>query len=176
MGKGWYVVHTYSGYEEKVKETLENKCKSMDMEDKITQIIIPTEEVMDIKKGKKKIEERKAYPGYLFIEMEMDTKIWHMVKSTPGVTGFVGPGKRPIPLRAQEIENVLNRKEKVVLQPVLRLRFEKNETVRITEGPFTNFTGVVEEVNLSRGKLTVLVTIFGRSTPVELEFSQVQKL
>ena len=176
MVKEWFVVHTYSGYEEKVKETLENKRKSMGLEDKIAQIIIPTEEVMDIKGKKKTISERKIYPGYLLIEMEMDTKIWHVIRTTPGITGFVGPGKRPMPLMPAEVESILKRKEKVVLQPSLRVLFEKNETVKIVEGPFTNFTGTVEEVNPSQGRLKVLVTIFGRATPVELEFSQVQKL
>jgi len=176
MAKGWFVIHTYSGYEEKVKGALENKCKSRNLKDKIIQIVIPTEEVMDIKGKKKTISERKVYPGYLLIEMEMDTKTWHVVKSTPGITGFVGPGKRPISLMPAEVEGILKRKERVATQPVLRYRFEKNETVRITEGPFANFTGIVEEISPSRGKLKVLVTIFGRATPVELEFSQVQKL
>lgn len=176
MAKGWFVVHTYSGYEEKVKETLENKCKSMNLEDKIIQIVIPKEEVMDIKGKKKTIIEKKVYPGYLLIEMEMDTKTWHVVKSTPGITGFVGPGKRPMPLMPTEVEGILKRKERVAVQPAMRFRFEKNETVRITDGPFANFTGAVEEISPSRGKLKVLVTIFGRATPVELEFSQVQKL
>jgi transcriptional antiterminator NusG len=148
----------------------------MNLEDKIMQIVVPTEEVMDIKGKKKTISERKVYPGYILIEMEMDTKTWHVVKSTPGITGFVGPGKRPMSLMPAEVENILKRREKVVIQPAMRCRFEKNETVRITEGPFANFTGVVEDVSPSRGKLKVLVTIFGRSTPVELEFSQVEKL
>jgi transcription termination/antitermination protein NusG len=176
MAKEWFVVHTYSGYEEKVKGALDNKIKSMNLEDKIAQVVVPKEDVMDVKGKKKTITERKVYPGYILIEMEMDTKIWHVVKSTPGITGFVGPGKRPMPLTSVEVENILKRKERVAAQPVMRFRFEKNETVRITEGPFANFTGVVEEVSLSRGKLKVLVTIFGRATPVELEFSQVQKL
>jgi len=174
--KNWYVIHTYSGYEEKVKEALESKRKAMQMEDQIGQIVIPTEEVIDIKGKKKVVSMRKIYPGYLLIELDMSTKLWHVIRSTPGVTGFVGPGKRPTPLGSAEIASILQRKERVSPQPVPRIQFEKGETIRITDGPFTNFTGTVEEVNVSRGKIKVLVTIFGRATPVELEFSQVEKM
>ncbi|OIO03483.1 transcription termination/antitermination protein NusG [Candidatus Desantisbacteria bacterium CG_4_10_14_0_8_um_filter_48_22] len=176
MAKGWFVIHTYSQYEEKVKEALENKRKALGLEEKIMQIVIPTEEVIDIKNKKKVVMTRKIYPGYLLVEMDMDNKIWHVVRSTPGVTGFVGPGKRPITLNPEEVEGILQRKEKEATQPVPRIQFEKGETVRITDGPFTNFTGTVEEINLSRGKIKVFVTIFGRATPVEIEFTQVEKL
>jgi len=176
MAKGWFVVHTYSGYEEKVREALENKRKAMSLENKIFQIISPQVEEMEVKGKKKTIKHRKIYPGYLIVEADMDTKIWHVIKSTSGITGFVGPGKRPMPLSNLEVESILKKREKAVIQTVMRVKFEKDETVRIKEGPFANFTGIVEEVSPSRGKVKVLVTIFGRSTPVELEFSQVQKL
>lgn len=176
MAKGWFVIHTYSGYEEKVRISLENKRTSMSMENKIFQIISPQVDEVEVKGKKKTIKHKKIYPGYLLIEMDMDTKTWHLIKSTPGITGFVGPGKRPMPLTPADIENILKKKEKIATQTIMRVKFEKNETVRIKEGPFANFTGVVEEVSPSRGKVKVLVTIFGRSTPVELEFSQVQKL
>jgi len=176
MAKGWFVIHTYSGYEEKVRVSLENKRISMGMENKIFQIVSPQVDEVEVKDKKKTIKHKKIYPGYLLIEMDMDTKTWHLIKSTPGITGFVGPGKRPMPLSFADVENILKKKEKTTAQTVMRVKFEKNETVRIKEGPFANFTGLVEEVSPSRGKVKVLVTIFGRSTPVELEFSQVQKL
>jgi transcription termination/antitermination protein NusG len=176
MAKAWYVIHTYSGYEERVREALENKRKSMGIEDKILQIVVPTEEVYDVKGKKKVVKAQKVYPGYILIEMDMDNMIWHVVRSTPGVTGFVGPGKKPMSLSQPEIDNIIQRKERAAVQPIPKFKFEKNETVRIMDGPFTNFTGNVEEVNLSRARVKVLVKIFGRATPVELEFSQIEKL
>src|SRR5512146_3090472 len=172
----WYIVHSYSGFEPKVKESLESRIKAFGLEDKIGRVLIPTEAVTEVRGGKKYTSERMFYPGYVLVEMDMDDHVWHVVKSTPRVTGFVGTGQQPTPLSQDEVNQIVYRVAEGKEKPKLKVKFEKNESVRITEGPFASFTGVVDEVNEDRETLKVMVTIFGRSTPVELEFGQVEKV
>src|SRR5689334_14039564 len=172
----WYIVHTYSGFERKVKESLESRVRAFGLEDKIGRVLIPTEPVTEVRGGKKYTSERMFYPGYVLVEMDMDDHVWHVVKATPRVTGFVGTGQQPTPLSEEEVQHIVYRVGEAKDKPKLKVKFEKNETVRITEGPFASFTGVVDEVNEDRETLKVMVTIFGRSTPVELEFGQVEKV
>lgn len=172
----WYIVHTYSGFEERVKETLRQRAEALDMGDCFGEIRIPTETVVEYKGGKKRETQRKFFPGYILVEMEMSDAAWHVVKNTPKVTGFVGTGKKPTPLSQEEVDQILEQVVTAKEKPKPKYLFEKAEPVRITDGPFNNFTGVVDEVNLDRNTLKVMVTIFGRQTPVELDFSQVQKI
>lgn len=172
----WYIIHTYSGFEQKVADSLRNRAQAFGFADKIGQILIPTEEVIDVRAGKKVTSKRLMYPGYVLVEMEMSDDLWHAVKSTPRVTGFVGGGNTPVPLSATEVNDILYRQATSAERPRPKQTFEKGENVRITDGPFTNFSGRVDEVNPERNTLRVLVTIFGRSTPVELEFGQVEKV
>lgn len=174
--KNWYIIHTYSGFEQKVADSLRSRAEAFGYSQRIGQILIPTEEVVDVRGGKKVTSKRLMYPGYVLVEMEMDDDLWHAVKSTPRVTGFVGGGNTPVPLTASEVNEVLYRQASSAERPRPKQTFEKNETVRITDGPFTNFSGKVDEVNSERNTLRVLVTIFGRATPVELEFGQVEKI
>lgn len=173
MDKNWYVVHTYSGFEEKVKTSIEDKIKQKGLEDKITRILIPAEKVLEVKGKKKKETDRKFYPGYILVEMVLDDEIWHLVKNTLRVTGFVG-GATPVPLPEEEVEVILQQMEKGPV-PVMKSQFEKGENVRIIDGPFSNFVGYVDEVDTDHGRMRVMVSIFGRQTPVELAFSQVEK-
>lgn len=173
MGKNWYVVHTYSGFEEKVKISLEEKIENRGLQDKITKILIPTERIIELKAGKKKESDKKFYPGYILVEMELDDETWHMVKSTPRVTGFVG-GKNPVTIPEEEVEIIIQQVEKGPA-PQIKTQFQKGESVRITDGPFSNFNGYVEDVDMDHGRLRVMVSIFGRQTPVELNFFQVEK-
>ena len=174
--KSWYIIHTYSGFENKVAESLRTRSLAFGFADKLGQILIPTEEVMELRNGKKVISKRMLYPGYVLVEIEMSDELWHAVKNTPRVTGFVGGGNTPVPLTADEVNGVLYRQTTAAEKPRPKLNFEKNETVRIIDGPFTNFSGKVDEVNTDRNTLRVMVTIFGRSTPVELDFLQVEKI
>ncbi len=176
MAKQWYIVHTYSGFEKKVKESLESRVAAFGLEEKIGQIMIPTEDVMEVRGGKKVVSPRMFYPGYVLVEMEMDDYTWHVVRSTPRVTGFVGTGQTPTPLSEEEVHNILYRMTVSTDKPKPRVTFDRNDQVRIVDGPFANFTGVVEDVNSDRSTLKVSVTIFGRSTPVELDFGQVEKM
>ena len=173
--KNWFIIHTYSGFENKVKESLQTRADAFGFADKIGQILIPTEEVVELRNGKKVTSKRLVYPGYVLVEMEMNDELWHAVKATPRVTGFVGGGEKPVPLTADEVNSVLYRQATSAERPRPKLSFEKNENVRIIEGPFANFSGKVDEVNPERNTLRVMVTIFGRSTPVELDFLQVEK-
>ncbi|MCL4456473.1 MAG: transcription termination/antitermination protein NusG [Nitrospirae bacterium] len=173
MAKNWYVVHTYSGFEEKVKISIEERVRLKGLEDKITRILIPTEKVIEIKGRKKKETDKKFYPGYILVEMELDDETWHLVKNTLRVTGFVG-GARPVALPEEEVEMIMQQLERGPA-PVVKSQFEKGENVRITDGPFTNFVGYVDEVDMDHGRLRVMVSIFGRQTPVELSFSQAEK-
>ena len=175
MAMQWYIIHTYSGFERKVKESLESRVAAFGLQDKIGQVLIPTEDVLEVRGGKKVVTPRMFYPGYVLVEMEMDDYTWHVVRSTPRVTGFVGTGQTPSPLSDEEVQNILHRAATPSDRPKPKLVFERNEQVRIVDGPFANFTGVVEEVNSDRSTLKVSVTIFGRSTPVELDFGQVEK-
>jgi transcription termination/antitermination protein NusG len=172
----WYIIHSYSGFERKVRESLESRVQAFGLQEKIGRVLIPTESVTEVRGGKKYTSERMFYPGYVLVEMDMDDHVWHVVKSTPRVTGFVGTGQQPTPLSEEEVQNIVYRVGESKDKPKLKVKFEKNETVRITEGPFASFTGVVDEVNEDRETLKVMVTIFGRSTPVELEFGQVEKV
>lgn len=174
-GTCWYVVHTYSGYERKVKQSLEERVRTMGLQDQIRDVLIPTEDVVEMKSGKKVVTAKKFFPGYLLVRMLMDDQVWHLVKNTPRVTGFVGEGRNAIPLTQEEVDKILNRMEESVEAPKPKFRFSKGETVRITDGPFTNFAGKVEEVDMRRNTLKVMVSIFGRATPVELDFFQVEK-
>lgn len=171
----WYVIHTYSGYENKVRTNLLRRIESMNMKDKIFQILVPTEEEIEFKDGKRKTVQKKIYPGYVLVEMIMKDDSWYVVRNTSGVTGFVGPGVKPIPLPEEEVKVIL--RHMGLEAPVrVNLDIEKGQGVRITHGPFQDFHGIVDEVNSEREKIIVLITIFGRETPVELEFSQVEKL
>jgi transcription termination/antitermination protein NusG len=176
MAKQWYIIHTYSGFEKKVKESLEGRVAAFGLTDRIGRVMIPTEDVVEVRGGKKIVSARMFYPGYVLVEMEMDDDTWHVVRSTPRVTGFVGSGQTPSPLSEQEVENILHRVTTSADKPKPKLVFERNEQVRIVDGPFANFTGTVEEVNADRSTLKISVTIFGRSTPVELDFAQVEKI
>ncbi len=174
--KNWYIIHAYSGFEHKVAESLRTRAQAFGFADRIGQILIPTEEVVELRNGKKVTSKRLLYPGYVLVEMEMDDELWHAVKSTPRVTGFVGGGTKPLPLTADEVNAVLYRQASSAERPRPKMKFEKGETVKIIDGPFTNFSGRVDEVNTERNTLRVMVTIFGRSTPVELDFLQVEKI
>lgn len=177
MALKWYIVHTYSGYEEKVKQLLEEKIKLYNLQDKFGEIVIPVEKVVETGKGGKRVIPKKFYPGYILVQMELTDETWHIVRSVPKVTGFVGheKGTKPIPLTDAEVEKVFQQMQEGVKKPKPKVDFEKGDTIRVTEGPFANFHGVVDEVNIDRGRLKVLVSIFGRSTPVEVEFHQVEK-
>jgi transcriptional antiterminator NusG len=173
----WYIIHTYSGFERKVKESIEARLRADErLGGKIGRVLIPTESVTEVRGGKKYTSERMFYPGYVLVEMDMDDNVWHVVKSTPRVTGFVGTGQQPTPLSDEEVQQIVYRVADSKEKPKLKVKFEKNESVRISEGPFASFTGIVDEVNEDRETLKVMVTIFGRSTPVELEFGQVEKV
>ena len=174
--KKWFIVHTYSGFEQKVAESLRSRAQAFGFDDKIGQILIPTEEVVELRGGKKVTSKRLVYPGYVLVQMEMNDELWHAVKATPRVTGFVGGGTSPVPLSADEVNQILYRQASSAERPRPKMNFEKNENVRIVDGPFANFQGKVDEVNPERGTLRVMVTIFGRATPVELEFLQVSKI
>jgi transcription termination/antitermination protein NusG len=179
----WYIVHTYSGFERKVKESLESRIRAFNLENKIGKVLIPTESVTEVRGGKKYTSERMFYPGYVLVEMDLTgfrsggegDHVWHVVKSTPRVTGFVGTANDPTPLSEDEVKQIVYRVADSREKPKLKVKFEKNESVRITEGPFATFQGIVDEVNDDRETLKVMVTIFGRATPVELEFGQVEK-
>jgi transcriptional antiterminator NusG len=175
----WYVVHTYAGYENKVKSNLESRIASMNMEERIFEVVIPVEDVIEFKNGKKVVVSKKVFPGYLMVRMDLDDDSWYVVRNTPGVTGFVGLGARPTPLSRKEVESILQVKvEGVETQKKSRprLEYETGESVRVKEGPFADFTGTIAEINEDQLKLKVLVNIFGRETPVELDFAQVAKL
>lgn len=175
----WYVVHSYAGYENKVKSNLESRISSMNMEDRIYEVVIPLEDVVELKGGKRQVVSRKVFPGYLMVRMALDDDSWYVVRNTPGVTGFVGLGARPTPLSRREVEGILSPKAEGVGAPKKtkpRLEYEVGESVRVREGPFADFSGTVAEINEDQLKLKVLVNIFGRETPVEFEFAQVAKL
>jgi transcriptional antiterminator NusG len=174
--KHWYIIHAYSGFEQKVAESLKTRSQAFGFAERLGQILIPTEEVVELRNGKKVTSKRLLYPGYVLVEMEMDDELWHAVKSTPRVTGFVGGGTKPVPLTADEVNSVLYRQASSAERPRPKMNFEKSETVKIIDGPFTNFSGKVDEINPERNTLRVMVTIFGRSTPVELDFLQVEKI
>ena len=176
MSKRWYVVHAYSGFEKSVQRALEDRVRRASMQEKFGKILVPTEEVVEMKAGQKNISERKFFPGYVLVEMEMNDETWHLVKSTNKVTGFVGgTSSKPTPISVKEVANIMHQMQEGVEKPKPKVLFEVGEAVRVREGPFTDFHGMVEDVNYDKSKLRVSVTIFGRATPVELEFGQVEK-
>ena len=172
----WYIIHAYSGFERKVREAIETRIIAYGLQQKIGRVMIPLESVTELVNGKKKTSEKVFLPGYVLVEMDLDNDLWHIIKNTPRVTGFLGTGDKPVALSEEEVSSLLNRQESTKEKPQLKIKFEKNESVRITEGPFANFNGVVDEVNEDRQTVKVMVTIFGRSTPVELEFGKVEKV
>lgn len=170
----WYVIHTYSGYEKVVKENLEQRLRSLGLAARVSEVLIPTEDVMEVKGGKKQVLTKRSFPGYVFVKMEVDDEVWYAIRNTPKVSGFVG-GAKPSPLLDSEVEAILQQMKETSERPQPKVLFEPGESVRIIDGPFSNFTGVVDNIYPEQGKLKVMVTIFGRSTPVELEFEQVEK-
>ncbi len=176
MALKWYIVHVYSGFESKVKSALEEKMASSPFPEKFGKVLVPTEEIVELAKGKRKTSSRKFYPGYILVRMELDDETWHIVNSTAKVTGFLGGREKPTPISDEEADQILNRMEAGKLKPQPKYFFESGDEIRVVDGPFTNFNGTVEEVNPEKGKIKVLVSIFGRSTPVELEFVQVVKI
>ena len=174
--KSWYIVHTYSGFEERVRQNLRQRIEAMGMQDKFGDIRIPTETLVEMKGGKRREIQRKFFPGYIIVEMEMSDEAWHLVKNTPKVTGFVGSGAKPVALPAAEVETILRQMEEGAEKPKLKSTFQKGDKVRVIEGPFVNFQGTIDDLNPERGKLKVMVAIFGRLTSVELEYYQVERL
>ena len=175
MDKQWCVIHTYSGYESKVKTALEERIKVLGMEERFGEILIPTENVVEMVKGQKKTSSRKFFPGYIIVNMELSEECWHVVKDTPKVTGFVGGDAHPSTISEEEVKKIVSQVEEGVLRPKPKVAFEDGERVRVTDGPFVNFNGIIDSVNADKGKLRVMVSIFGRETPVELDFIQVEK-
>ena len=176
MGKQWYVVHTQTGHENKVRVNVKKRADIKGLSEYISQILIPAERVSEVRSGKKSIVQRKFFPGYILIEMELNDQTWYLIRHTPGVTGFVGSGGKPIPLHNSEMKNILKQVQERTAKPKPKIIFEKGEAVRVKEGPFVNFDGTIEEINPAKGKLKVMVSIFGRVTPVELEYWQVERV
>ncbi len=172
--KKWYAIHTYSGYEERVKKNLEQRIKSMDSGDEIAQVIIPTEEEIEIKSGQKRSIQKKILPGYILVEMVMSDRTWAITRNTPAVTGFVGSGGKPVALQQSEVDQIL--KQMRAETPKIKVGFKQGQSVRVTDGPFTDFVGIVDEVGAEKGKIKVLLSLFGRETPVELDFLQIKKI
>jgi transcription termination/antitermination protein NusG len=175
MAMKWYVVHTYSGFENHAKKALEEQIKTAGLQDQFGQILIPMENVVEMVQGQRRTTKRKFYPGYILVQMELNDHTWHLVKNTPKITGFVGGSNRPVPMSDAEVLKITTQMTEGTLKPKPKVQFEDGENVRVTDGPFSGFNGVVESVNAEKGKLRVLVSIFGRSTPVELDFVQVEK-
>ncbi|MCH8190686.1 MAG: transcription termination/antitermination protein NusG [Chloroflexi bacterium] len=170
----WYVIHTYSGYEDRVKKNLDLRVQTMDVKDKIFDVIVPTEDEVEIRDGQRRTVARKVFPGYILVRMVMDDSSWYVVRNTPGVTGFVGSGNRPVPLENEEVDSILRQMEAEA--PRVKVGYEKGQSVRVTDGPFAEFIGVVDELFADKGKVKVLLSFFGRETPVELDFLQIEKL
>ena len=172
----WYVIHTYSGFENKVKQSIEQRVAALGMGDAVSQVMIPTETIVELKKGKRREASQKFFPGYVLIRMDMSDDLWYLIKNTPKVTGFVGPGVRPTPIPEEQVRAILQQVETGAERPKHRILFSRGESVRVIDGPFSNFTGVVDEVKPDKGRLKVMVSIFGRPTPVDLEFLQVERV
>jgi transcriptional antiterminator NusG len=175
MTHRWYVVHTYSGYEQKAKLSLEERIRALGKEAMVSEILVPSENVVEMKKGVKKTSMRRFFPGYILVKMELNDETWHLVKNTPKITGFVGSGTNPPVVPEEEVRRITQQIDEGTLRPKPKVEFEKGESVRVIDGPFATFSGMVEDVNPEKGKLKVLVSIFGRSTPIELDFMQVEK-
>ncbi|HEV8200928.1 MAG TPA: transcription termination/antitermination protein NusG [Candidatus Polarisedimenticolia bacterium] len=176
MDKHWYIVHTYSGYENKVRESLRQRADALGMAEAIGEVLIPTEDVVEMRDGNRVISKKKFFPGYVLINMELNDATWHVVKNTPKVTGFVGSATSPVPLTQEEVDRIINQVSVAAEKPKPKFQFQRGDPVRIIDGPFSNFQGMVDEVNNDRATVKVMVTIFGRSTPVELDFLKVEKL
>jgi len=176
MEKNWYIIHTYSGFEKKVAETLKSRIEAAGLVGQFGEIMVPTEDILETRQGKKVVTPKLFFPGYVLVEMEMNDDTWHMVRETPRVTGFVGSGQRPSPLSPEEVDRIVHKVEVAAEHPKPRLKYDKGESVKITDGPFKDFNGIVDEIHDERSTLRVMVTIFGRSTPVELDFYQVEKI
>jgi transcription termination/antitermination protein NusG len=176
MPQKWYVVHTYSGFEQKVKVALEERIRSRGMEQLITEVLLPTEQIEEMVKGERKITSRKFYPGYILVRMELNDDTWHLVKDTPKVTGFIGSKTDPAAILDSEAEKIISQMKEGALKPKPKVKFEVGDKVRVVEGPFTNFNGNVDEVKAEKGRVRVMISVFGRPTPVELEFIQVEKI
>lgn len=176
MGKHWYVVHTYSGYEQKAKKALEERIRQHNVEHLFEEVLVPQENVVEVKKGVKRTTKRQFFPGYILVRMELNETTWHIVKGTPKVTGFVGGSMNPPTVPDEEVARITSQIEEGTLKPKPKVEFEKGENVRVVSGPFSTFTGIVDEVHEGKGKLRVMVSIFGRSTPIELDFTQVEKV
>ena len=174
--KKWYVIHTYSGFERKVKLSIEEQFDHSSFRENFEEVVIPTEDVVEVRKGKKKVSSRKFFPGYILINVEMNQDIWYMIKNTAKVTGFLGGGSEPVPLSEEEVKAIMDQIKGESVRPKPKFSFEKGESVRVIEGPFLNFNGTVEDVNHDKGKVRVMVSIFGRATPVELEFPQIERV
>lgn len=174
--KNWYVVHTQTGLEDKVKIVLEKRIASEGLGELISKVVIPTEQISEVRSGKRRVSERRYFPGYILVEMEMDERTYSFIKGIPGVTGFIGSGKKPSALSSAEVDGILKRTEETKVKPSPRIIFEKGEQVRVKEGPFMNFNGTIDEIHPEKGKLKVSISIFGRATPVELEYWQVEKI
>lgn len=175
MSKQWYVVHTYSGYEQKAKVSLQKRIENSNLKDLFEEILVPSETVVEIRKGQKKETTRKFFPSYILVKMELNDDTWHLVKNTDRITGFVGNSTKPVPIPDEEVQKITKQIDDGQLKPKLKVSFEKGDSVRVVDGPFNTFNGVVEEVNPEKGRLKVLVSIFGRATPVDLEFAQVER-
>lgn len=175
MSKQWFVVHTYSGYEQKAKTSLEERIKSSSLQQFFEEVLVPSETVVEIRKGQKKETTRKFFPSYILVKMELNDDTWHLVKNTNRITGFVGNSTRPVPIPEEEVQRITKQIDDGQMKPKLKISFEKGDSVRVIDGPFNTFNGTVEEVNPEKGRLKVLVSIFGRATPVDLEFSQVER-
>ena len=173
-GSRWYVIHTYSGYEDRVKKNLDQRVLTMDVKEKIFRVVVPTEDEIEIRDGQRRTVARKVFPGYVLVEMVVDDESWYVVRNTPGVTGFVGSANRPIPLEDDEVKGILRQMEAEA--PRVRVGYQVGQSVRVTDGPFSEFIGVVDELDESKGKVKVLLSFFGRETPVELDFLQIEKL
>jgi transcription termination/antitermination protein NusG len=172
----WYVIHTYSGFERKVKLSIEEQFERSSFRERFGEVVIPTEDVVEVRQGKKKISSRKFFPGYILISVEMSQDIWYMIKNTPKVTGFLGGASDPVPLSEEEVKTIMDQVKGESVRPKPKFSFEKGESVRVVDGPFLNFNGIVEDVNHDKGKVRVMVSIFGRATPVEFEFPQVERV
>ncbi len=172
--KHWFVIHTYSGHEERVKKNLEQRMKFMDAEDEISQVVVPTEEEVEVRSGQRRTVTKKILPGYVLIQMKVSDQSWNIVRNTPGVTGFVGSESKPVPLREEEVDRIL--KQMTAETPKVKIGFRLGQSVRVTDGPFTDFVGIVDEISIGKGKVKVLLSLFGRETPVEVDFLQVEKL
>ncbi len=170
----WYIVHTYAGYEDRVESALKQRIKYMDAEDKIFQVVVPREDEIEIRSGQRRTVTKKMFPGYVLVQMEMDDGSWNVVRNTPGITGFVGSGNKPTPIAEGEVNAIL--KQMTEGSPQVRVGFRKGESVRVVDGPFTDFVGVVDDINVGKGKVKVMLTLFGRETSVELDFLQVEKM